>query len=661
LLAVLVLWAPVVRAAGVGPLALDEIGQYDGLGTTNVVWTKAGANDTPNGFGFFQPLNSAIDAVHHRLFVADASNDRVLVYALASDNTISSKVPVNVLGQNTFYTNTAATTQAGNNSIYGLAYDATHDRLFVGDFGNNRVLIYSTSSITNGMNASNVVGQPNFTTSTSGTTQAKMSSPAGLAYDATNSPQGLAYDATNNRLFVAESGNNRVLVFNTTSITNDMNASNVLGEPDFTTPTAATTQAGMSSPEGLAYDATTNNLFVAELNNNRVSIYNTSSITNGMNASDLLGEYDGLGTTNVVWTKAAANNSPDGFGYSASSGMAIDAVHHRFFIADTNNNRVLVYTLASDNSVSSKVPVNVLGQPKFYTNTAATTQAGMHGSWGLAYDATNDRLFVGDSLNERVLVYNTASITNGMNASNVLGEPDFTTKAAATTQAGMNNPNFFAYDATNNRLFLADGSNNRVLVYNTASITNGMNASNVLGQASFTTATPAVTQAGMGGAGGIGGVAYDATNNRLFVADSNNNRVLVYSTVSITNGMNASNVLGEANFTTGTAATTQARMHNPYTVAYDATNNRLFVADFGNNRVLLYNTASITNGMNASTVLGQGSFTTSALATTQTGMSSPYNVTYDPGTWHVYVADGSNRVLIFDASIIHSNWFLQQN
>jgi DNA-binding beta-propeller fold protein YncE len=220
----------------------------------------------------------------------------------------------------------------------------------------------------------------------------------------------------------------------------------------------------------------------------------------------------------------------------------------------------------------------------------------MSGPSSPAYDAVNSRLFVGDYGNNRVLVYNVApgTIANGENASYELGQPSgtaFTSATAADTQAGMHNPYDVAYDATNSRLFVSDVTNNRVLVYNvaTGSIANGENASNVLGQSSWTSGGAATTQAGMDYPIGL---EYDATNSRLFVADYYNNRMLVYNVApgTIANGENASYVLGQANFTSGSAnkggSEGQATLSYPSSAAYDAVNNRLFVADWTNNRVL---------------------------------------------------------------------------
>jgi hypothetical protein len=68
----------------------------------------------------------------------------------------------------------------------GLAYDASSSRLFVLDNNISRILVFNVASgtIANGENASYVLGQTGFTSSTSATTQSGMNFPQGLAYDA---------------------------------------------------------------------------------------------------------------------------------------------------------------------------------------------------------------------------------------------------------------------------------------------------------------------------------------------------------------------------------------------------------------------------------------------------------------------------------------------
>jgi uncharacterized repeat protein (TIGR01451 family) len=837
--------------------------------------------------GLSTPITSAYDAANHRLFVVDGSGNRVLVYDVT---TITNGMnAVHVLGQTNFTSSLSAATQSGMSSPLSDAYDSAHQRLFVGD-GGFRVLVYNVSTITDGMNAANVLGQANFTSSAFATTQ------SGL-----RGTTGIEYDAANQRLFVAGNGGNRVLVYNVAAITNGMNATNVLGEPDFTTGTAATTQSGMNNPYGVSFDATNQRLFVVEINNNRVLVFDlfagadlsltntvdksgpgignnvtyTVTVTNGgglsttgVSVKDLLpagltyvsstpsqGSYDSstgtwtvgtisngasptltitasvnagsVGTTitdtaqvlasdltdpdstpnnsnageddqasvditlstsdlsltntvdnptpfngfNVVYTATVTNGGPTlasnvavtdllpaGLTYVSSvpsqgsyvsgtgvwtvgtiangatatititalvtvgpggntitdtaqvtasdapdpdstpnnnvaseddqasaditvpvttlstgmnasnvlgqstfttsatattqSGMfsprmtAYDAAHDRLFVVDQANNRVLVFAGATITDGQSAV--NVLGQPNFTSNAIATTQAGMNGPRSVIYDAAHQRLFVSELTNNRVLVFDVTTITDGMNAVNVLGQPNFTTGTLNTaSQAGLRNPNGLAYDATRQRLFVCDVANTRILVYDVSTITDGMNGVNVLGQPNFTSgATNVASQSNFNGPIAA---SYDAANDRLFVADFLNNRVMVFNVSTITDGMNAVNVLGQLNFTASTGSLSQSRMNGPGGVAFDAGNHRLYVSEETNNRVIVYDLASITNGMNATLVIGQPNFTTATAATTQSGMRSPIGITYETTRQRLFVSDFSNnRVLIYN-------------
>src|SRR3989338_7649409 len=128
------------------------------------------------------------------------------------------------------------------------------------------------------------------------------------------------------------------------------------------------------------------------------------------------------------------------------------------------------------------------------------------------------------------------------------------------------------------RLFVYESSAGgaRATVYNIESISDGENAINVLGQSNYTSNTQATTQSGVSScAGGQQGLV----QTYLFVGDLGNRRVMIWDIDSITDGENATYVLGQANFTNGTGAVTQSRLGSLRQVAYDSSNNRLFVAD----------------------------------------------------------------------------------
>src|ERR1019366_7003776 len=127
------------------------------------------------------------------------------------------------------------------------------------------------------------------------------------------------------------------------------------------------------------------------------------TITNNQSGNDLLGELNDL--DQPYYTKNGANNGPSNRGFGNPYAVAIDLVTHRLFVADAGYNRVVVYALDSSNNIQSRVMTNVLGQPDLSSNGSATTQSGMHGPSGVAYDAANARLFVAEISNNRVLVY----------------------------------------------------------------------------------------------------------------------------------------------------------------------------------------------------------------------------------------------------------------
>jgi hypothetical protein len=304
------------------------------------------------------------------------------------------------------------------------------------------------------------------------------------------------------------------------------------------------------------------------------------------------------------------------------------------FVSDQQNNRVLEYKRPFSNGMNASV---VIGQPGFTAGFPATTQNGLNFPWYLAQDSAG-KLYVADGGANRVLQF-VPPFSNHKNASVVIGQPDFVSSDPATTQSGLSFPAGVAVDRAGN-LFVAERSNNRVLEF-VPPLINGMMASTVIGQPSFTSSVPATTQSGLRFPAGI---ALDRAGN-LFVADQSNNRVLKFEPPFLA-GMKASAVIGQPGFTSRTAAVTQSGLSGPLAVAVDAAGD-LFVADAGNNRVLEFKPPFGVVGKSASVVLGQSVFTSKASATTATGLVFPAGIGLD-GAGNLYVSDNLNdRVLEF--------------
>lgn len=401
------------------------------------------------------------------------------------------------------------------------------------------------------------------------------------------------------------------------------------------------------------------------------------AILNGEDAVDLLGEYSSNSSTATIgWTQYGFNNGPSALGFFNPGAVTLDPVHHQLFVSDQQNNRVLVYTLSTDNSIPTTsgghTAAYVIGQNSLQgPNTNGRGAGSQYGPFGLTVDTVNGRLFVADELNERILVYNLPISSNAQNAAGVLGETSYTYAGGGTSSTVLNNPIDVAYDSANQNLYVADSANNRVLIFNVPpGFTNGEAASYEFGQPSgasqFTTSASASTQSGMKTPTCV---SFDPVNSRLFVCDQNNNRVLVFSTASLSNGPNATNVIGQTNFTNNSAAASQTGLNLPMGASYDTNNNRLFVLDSSSNRIMVYNAGPSvlpTNTASAAFVLGQANFTTASGTTPPTQSTikpsnhstSSYNqgLKYDPGSGRLFVPDGfNNRVMIFEGSAISTN------
>lgn len=730
-----------------GENAVDILGEFNSPSVdTTADYVKGCVNNGASSLGFNEGANSGnanypggvLDSTNNRLFVADASNNRVLVFNLNGSNQLLSKTAANVLGQADFISCSAnkggSTSQSSMSGPTGMDFDSANNRLFVADAGNCRVLVYSTSSITNGMNASYELGQSNFTNAGCTVTQALMGNTVGVAYDsantrlfvsdygnsrvlvfnvapgtiasgenasyelgqasggtafttkvandtqsAMNSPAGLAYDSADTLLHVADSGNHRTLVFNVApaSIANGENATSVLGQANFTSNTGTTTQSGLKYPAGLAYDSANNRLFVGDYGNNRVVDFSTANVINGENATDEVGQFTSysVDTTNT-YTSYCTGNGLTPLGFSGPTNVAIDGTNHWLYVMDAFNNRILIFPLTTGNLLSSKTPSYVLGQTSLHAcgglNAGGSSAQDLYvsnqpTSSQMAVDTVNNRLFVADSNNNRVLVFTGMnSPSTDMSATYILGGGGTATQS--TLYMNGDYAGGLALDTTHQMLYVADTGNNRVMVFNVApgTIASSENASYELGQAAggsaFTVGT--ANQGGSTSQSSLSApvaAAIDITNQLLYVADSGNHRVMVFNVASgtIANGENASYEIGQPSgtaFTSATQATTQSGMNAPLGLAFDATNNRLFVGDLSNvntSRVTIYNTASISNGMNASYVLGSPNFTTETFVATQAGVGKIFGIGYDSTNSYLYVADeGNNRVTIYDVSAV---------
>lgn len=670
--------ASVVSSAQAGTIASRVLGQPDFVhGSPNTVDAESLLIQT-------QHAGVAVDSAGH-LYVTDVNNNRVLGWHSVTALVTGEPADL-VIGQQDFFSGLpASTVTASTLSIpRGVGVDSAGN-VYVADTENSRVLIFPnpfTTMAQTGQNAGftaiAALGQVgNFTSSACNIGGGQNASAETLCF-----PEDVALDSSNN-LYVADTGNNRVLEYNSPVTGATIGANRVFGQlGSFVTQGinagGSVSKDSMKLPSGVAVDKN-NNLYVTDFGNNRVIEFNTPLTTTVIAGS-------GDTSADKVWgqggdlTKATCNNG----GVSANSlcfpiKAALDSSGN-LYIGDTSSSRILEYDEGA-NPPANQTANRVFGQSTFTAtgcnrSTLSPTSSTLCPATGLATDIGGD-LFAVDGGNNRVLEYKTPLSTDQV-ADVALGEPDFVHAVSSIDPKSLNSPNQIAIDPTTLALAVADTANNRVLGWrNAETFVSGAPADLVLGQPDFlsgaltgsATASTLLTPTG---------VAFDPGSN-LYVADFNNNRVLEYAApfaacagVFPCVGGAAHLVFGQSSFTGTTCnqlgSPSAATICLPEHVAVDSFGN-LYVADKGNNRVLEYNTPLTTviavagsGDTTADLVIGQGAtgggteFTTSNCnqslsALTATSMCNPIGVGVDPEN-NLYVADSTNdRILEYNETV----------
>lgn len=292
----------------------------------------------------------------------------------------------------------------------------------------------------------------------------------------------------------------------------------------------------------------------------------------------------------------------------------------------------------------------VLGQPGFTTAPVGLSATTFNLPHKVIVDAATRKVFVADANNNRILRYATLlSLTNGAAAEAVLGQTDFVTATAAATATGLNHPTDICMD-NGGSLWVADEYNSRILRYdNAATISSGTAASGVLGQPNFTATTTILSVSGMNWPMSI--ALHEATNT-LWVNDFGNQRILRFDNVSLkANGSAADGVLGTGDFTSIVTPGCSATRFNGIYQIYVNNAGDLWVADYGNSRVIKFESAHLLpNGGAASVVLGQPDFTSNNPGFNAAGLWGAIGV-YGDVAGRIYVSSyDRSRVLIFEPS-----------
>ena len=305
------------------------------------------------------------------------------------------------------------------------------------------------------------------------------------------------------------------------------------------------------SPNAIAFDSENNRMYVTNYNDDTVSVINTAdnsviaTVTIGNTPNDIAFDstndrmYYSLGNWLADLTKRI--RTIDTADHSVSSniataepiahGIAFDSKNDRMYVVNWNEwGRDYPRVVAPDNATVSVI--NTANNSEIATITVGD------GSYGIAFDSANDRMYVTNYSDNTVSVISTA--TNSVIATVSVGEY----------------PYGIAFDSENNRMYVTNYGGDTVSVISTA--TNGVIATISVGESPIS-------------------IAFDSANNRMYVTNTTDDTVSVIDTA--TNSVIDTISVGDT----------------PRGIAFDPVNNRMYVTNRGDNTVSVIGTLTDTD------------------------------------------------------------------
>lgn len=329
-------------------------------------------------------------------------------------------------------------------------------------------------------------------------------------------------------------------------------------------------------------------LFVCDTGHHRLLIWTRPPESDHVPADLLIGQPNFLreGRNGKSDVGAATLNVPTGV--AAADGVLA--------VADAWNHRVLLWHGYPD--TANRGADVVLGQADFaggLANRGTDTACADTLNWCYGVAIADDRLMVADTGNRRVLAWDRIPLANGTPADLVLGQRDLVTRDENAGEGagalGMRWPHGVA--VADRMILVSDAGNNRIMVWREMPRANGTPCDFVLGQAGpmgldhnraayFPTAFALNMPYGLAVQG-----------ERLVVADTANSRLLGFAMDDIAMGSGATWLAGQHGFgdkgDNRWGLPVRDSLCWPYDVA--SCGETLVIADSGNNRVLLWETA----------------------------------------------------------------------
>ena len=390
-----------------------------------------------DGKGLDGPIGIAVDTniPDNHFYVADSYNNRVLAWRKV-DDAFSGKPADVVLGQPGMYTSFANFEGVSNKTLNGPTRIHIDDRgyVFVCDSFNNRVLVFDVPfDSAHDNEADLVLGQPSFFSN-------QVNAGDNISAEGFDTPSGVVTDS-DHTIFISDTYNNRVLGFNDPfggGTEDDAVADICFGQPDFV---SGMPNSGLGNPDAKAFDSpkglsldsySAYNLWIVDTYNNRLLRFDDPLSDLGDAAERKLAQPN-FSTNYNNWDGVNPNSNfqPYPTGIDQPEDVLVDS-EGRLYAVDTFNSRVLRW---DDPTSSNMAATFVFGQDgDFYIGDS--NMSGAPGPNTLSFPSalamdSQERLYIADSSNNRILRYDDP--LNSYIANAVCGQPTFETKATFLT------------------------------------------------------------------------------------------------------------------------------------------------------------------------------------------------------------------------------------
>jgi DNA-binding beta-propeller fold protein YncE len=522
---------------------------------------------------------------------------------------------------------------------YGLGFDPKDQRVLVGDVWNDRVQVFNES----GQHLSTIVDN----------------APRGVPGGFTGAPFGVAGDPDGN-IWVADQASGRINEF--TSTGKWVQTIGFGGAPNPGENYNVGCGGGMMlTPTSLVIDPISRDVFVTDVNCRNVLIYSNTGLFLGQFSlpGASLPRGIGLDSANppnvyVVAVSGIVSTFDEGGNLESTfptppnpsdpadpRGLAVDNVNHRVYVVGAQNQKVVVFSTSGSYIATWSSPGTTPFNSIRYVTTdqvgdvyvsdmfgytvhkfdlngnvlpwATPPAPPPNGGWnhldGVATDPVNGNVYGVDSFGNRVQYFSTTtgqSCRSATSCTPFLGAFGQRGPSNSTT-AALNYPHVAGVDHNANALFV-DGTNSILRFTLTGQFVSGF-GSEGMAQGQFENGPQGMRVVpGTGGNGVI--YAVDPDNDRLDEFDYNGN--LLAHMGSFGDGVD--------------------EMHTPRALEVDPVHNLAYVADNGNNRVVMWN-------LTTQHIVATFSGSVGGLSVTPRGLA------LDPTDTWLYIGDGNGRIV----------------